>query len=495
MAKYKLKKFVTVRCGQNLEKFSLPDFKMSQENPNDQQPKFVNRKLQKKMRNEQKQQKQQQQQQQQQGNQDVNKGQPRKESNRQQQQQHQGGGHGNQRQQPHGRGSQQQNQQQSNQQGQNKSDNNQNNQSAASVSVEPTSGISSLFSHIPSVHKWSSKELLEQIRPQDRALIHPSLIEFALQTSQDISLDEDERTRKFLLMMKRQINDEPALPKEQFRAALFNLLKRTMTLLTCIRLNTIGIGNSVRFIKRQLTETQMETEELRSTLMEALDSFIEDKINDVANFLSKTTANTIVDGDVIMTYGYSPIICKALKIAADNKVKFRVIVVDSRPNFDSRTLIEQISDLDVRYVLISGLSYVMPEVKKVLIEPNGILSNNAAQTPIGTAMISMVAHECGVPVIFVCGSYRFVSDVRIDALSKNERISDELLQPVPIPNMKTDAEYLALIYDVTPGEYVDVVMSELGNIPVNSISTNIKFIQDSYTMFSKKKTNTTTAKK
>lgn len=460
-------------------------------NQNDQHPKFVNRKLQKKMRQEQKLQKQQEQ-----GNQDGNKGQPKKENNKQQQQQNQGGGQGNQRQQNHGKGSQQQNQRQSNQQDQNKSESNQNNSPAAPPSEPAVSGISSLFSHIQAVHKWSSKELLEQIRPQDRALIHPSLIEFALQTAQDISLDEDERTRKFLLMMKRQISDEPAVSRELFRQALFNLLKRTMTLLTCIRLNTIGIGNSVRFIKKQLSsEVIMETEELRSTLMEALDYFIEDKINDVADFLSKTTANTIVDGDVIMTYGYSPIICKALKIAADNKIKFRVIVVDSRPNFDSRTLVEQISDLDVRYVLISGLSYVMPEVKKVLIEPNGILSNNAAQTPIGTAMISMVAHECGVPVIFVCGSYRFVSDVRIDALSKNERISDELLQPVPCQNMKTDAEYLALIYDVTPGQYVDVVMSELGNIPVNSISTNIKFIQDSYTMFSKKKTATSPTKK
>ena len=41
------------------------------------------------------------------------------------------------------------------------------------------------------------------------------------------------------------------------------------------------------------------------------------------------------------------------------------------------------------------------------------------------------------------------------------------------------------MYDVTPGMYVDVVICELGNIPVNSISTNIKYIQEYYAMFCK----------
>ena len=132
----------------------------------------------------------------------------------------------------------------------------------------------------------------------------------------------------------------------------------------------------------------------------------------------------------------------------------------------------------------------MPEVKKVLIEPCGILSNNAAQTPAGTAMIAMVASDCNVPVFFVCGSYRFVSDVRIDALSKNEIVGKEFIGKGPNGDARTDMEYLALAYDVTPGQYVDLVICELGNIPLNSISTNIKFIQESYTMFSRTKAKT-----
>ena len=393
--------------------------------------------------------------------------------------------------------------QNSRQQGQNKSQNkgksNESNENKnKQQEPENQSEIGSLFSHILVVHKWTSKELLDKLKPSDRPLIHPALLEYALQTAQDISLDEDERTKKFLRMMKQQINDEPISPNDDFYYAVYLLIKRTMNLLSNIRLTPIGVGNVVRYIKNIVTSHQdhkfASPEEFRTHLKNTIDHYISDKIDDVAQFLAKTTAKSILDGDVILTYGYSPVICKALKLAANNKVKFKVIVVDSRPNFNSRTLIEQIPDLDVRYVLISGLSYVMPEVKKVLIEPNGILSNNAAQTPIGTAMISMVAHECGVPVIFVCGSYRFVSDVRIDALSKNERISEELIKTPPRDNIKTDPEYLSLIYDVTPGQYVDVVICELGNIPVNSISTNIKFIQEAYTMFTRPQTKSVNSK-
>jgi translation initiation factor eIF-2B subunit delta len=128
---------------------------------------------------------------------------------------------------------------------------------------------------------------------------------------------------------------------------------------------------------------------------------------------------------------------------------------------------------------MSGLSYVMPEVKKVLIEPCGILSNNAALTPIGTAMIAMVAHEFGVPVIMPCPSYRFVEKVSIDGLARNEILSKNfVIQRTEATGVKAD--YLALAYDVTPGQYIDIVMCEVGNLPVNSISAMMTVIQESY---------------
>jgi translation initiation factor eIF-2B subunit delta len=245
--------------------------------------------------------------------------------------------------------------------------------------------IVSLFSHIPIVHRLSSAELLEGTKcGVDRSIIHPALLEFALQAAQDLSLGE-----------------------ERFTFAINSLIRRTMTFLysSNCHMTPVGIANAIRFLKAQNSQSEDLPDEERSTrLINALHHFIEDKIDEVVEFIERTVSETIVEGDIILTYGCPPTICNAFLKAHEWGVRFRVIIVDSRPNFDAKRLIEKISELDVRYVLITGLSYVMPEAKKVLIEPCSILSNNTAQTPIRTAVISTVAHESGVPVMFACPS-------------------------------------------------------------------------------------------
>ena len=351
---------------------------------------------------------------------------------------------------------------------------------------EPPPATASFLSHIPVVEKPTSQKLLEKLPPSERARVHPALMEFALSTAADLSIDEDERTRRFLTMVMHLIKDEPVKEREPFQQTIFALLKRTLAFLSLIRVIPIGIENATEFIRIQNKPSRsMKPEEHREHLLAAIAHFIDEKIDDVFKFIADAAAGTISDGDVVMTYGWSEIICRALRRAMKQGKKFRVVVVDSRPNFDSRRLIEELKPLDVTYVLISGLSYVMPEVKKVLIEPYGILSNNTAVTPIGTSMVSMVAHEFRVPVIFVCGSYRFANDVRIDSLTKNEVISPDLVVPAPKAGINPDKDYFALTYDVTPGEYVDMVISELGDIPVNSIATKIQYIQESYSMCAK----------
>jgi translation initiation factor eIF-2B subunit delta len=222
------------------------------------------------------------------------------------------------------------------------------------VAEEPRpSLIASLFSHIPVVHRLSSAELLEGTKREgDRSMIHPALLEFALQAAQDLSLDEDERTRVFLQMMINQIRDEPVDEKQRFPVLFSSLIKRTMGFLYSSnrRLTPVGIGNAIRFLKAQnpSDESMESAEERRARLINALHHFIEDKIDEVVEFIERTVSETIVEGDVILTYGWSPTICNAFLKAHERGVRFRVIVVDSRPNFDAKRLVEKIWELDVR---------------------------------------------------------------------------------------------------------------------------------------------------
>ena len=462
------------------------------ENPTESKPKQEAKPQQQQQQNQNQQQKQQNQKQQQ--GQNQNKQQQQKQGQKQQQNQGQ-----NQKQQQQGqnqKGNQQQNQKQQNQgqkqqpkQQQQKVEKQPQAQAQPQKVEEPESEITKLFSHILVVEKCSSQKLIKMASEKNAGIpLHPALIEYVLSTSFDISVDENENCKRFMKAMHQMIEDEPISENERFIYSILRIIKVTMTLLNKIRMTTPGIGNCVRFIKAQLPKdkvlkTVAADEEFRAALLAAIDNFVREKIEDVESLLVRSVSNKLLEGDVVLTYGYSPIIIQALREASKEK-KFRIIVVDSRPSFNSKRVVEQLPDLDVRYVLISGLSYVMPEVTKVLIEPSGILSNNAALTPVGTAMIAMVAHEFDVPVLFVCGSYKFVGDVRVDALAKNEILGPQLVPSLPGDKASKDKEYFALMYDVTPGEYVNVVISEIGENPVNSISTNMKYIQESYTFFS-----------
>jgi hypothetical protein len=64
-------------------------------------------------------------------------------------------------------------------------------------------------------------------------------------------------------------------------------------------------------------------------------------------------------------------------------------------------------------------------------------------------------------------------------LRRNEILAQEFLKPRPEwTGVMVDS--LALVYDITPGQSVDIVMCEIANQQVNSISAMTKVIQDTY---------------
>lgn len=75
----------------------------------------------------------------------------------------------------------------------------------------------------------------------------------------------------------------------------------------------------------------------------------------------------IASGDVILTYGYSSLLLRILlKAFVDDKKEFRVVVLDSSPRSEGLQLLRKLvaANIPSEYMLISGASYIMPEVWK-----------------------------------------------------------------------------------------------------------------------------------
>lgn len=74
--------------------------------------------------------------------------------------------------------------------------------------------------------------------------------------------------------------------------------------------------------------------------------------------ISLKVREKISNGDVILTYGCSSLIKRTLVEAfRDSEIKFRVIVVDSRPDHEGQEMLKSLAMLGINctYVLINSI--------------------------------------------------------------------------------------------------------------------------------------------
>ncbi len=69
----------------------------------------------------------------------------------------------------------------------------------------------------------------------------------------------------------------------------------------------------------------------------------------------------INDKDTILVFSFSSLLEAVLSSAAKQTNRFRVIVVDTRPKFEGRKLLQRLVSLgvDVQYVMLTALGFVM----------------------------------------------------------------------------------------------------------------------------------------
>jgi translation initiation factor eIF-2B subunit delta len=209
-------------------------------------------------------------------------------------------------------------------------------------------------------------------------------------------------------------------------------------------------------------------------------------------------------GDVILTYGSSSIVEQSILRAHIQGIPFSVIVVDSKPLFEGKQLARKLANhgLKVRYYLITGASHAVRDATKVFLGAHAMMSNGRLYSRVGTALVSMLASSQSLPVIVLCESVKFTERVALDSIVGNEVApADELLSEIereallplrPIlpqslrkgDNEETKAEtgdvlrwieespnlqMLQVLYDVTPAEYINMVITEYGSLPPSSV--------------------------
>lgn len=236
-----------------------------------------------------------------------------------------------------------------------------------------------------------------------------------------------------------------------------------------------------------------------------------DRVTVADKLISEFGEKKIENGDVILTYASSSIVEKTILRAHTAGISFSVIVVDSKPLFEGKQLARKLANhgVTVKYFLITGASHAVKQASKVLLGAHAMMSNGRLYSRVGTALISMLAHAQSLPVIVLCESVKFTERVALDSIVGNEvapaeqLLSEgergELLGLKPhLPKSlltrlgeksdeasekKVDSssevldwidgsenlQLLQVLYDVTPAEYINMVITEYGSLPPSSV--------------------------
>jgi translation initiation factor eIF-2B subunit delta len=351
-----------------------------------------------------------------------------------------------------------------------------------------------ILSHLPE-HCFKSSDQL----PYKYSNLHPSVIEVGLKQNRFKIVGSNERCRSmlhalklvltlkknllFALKLVKMIEEYRTPSDKQFSRDLEARLNHHIEFLANCRLLSSNMRNAIRVVKLIISNVNPEITEdqARKDVLARIDFFVKTRIELASKEVVRYVSSKIQNGDVILVYGCSTSVLSSLKHSSAQGKKFRVVVVDSRPRLEGKTLLKELknSGLDCTYILLNAVSYLLREVTKVLLGAHTFFANGHMLARVGSAMISLLAKVHSVPVIVCCESYKFSSRVQIDSLVYNELINEDCVVPISDPARREQLSEalkstkklhtLHLLYDVTPPELIDVIATEFGLVPTTSV--------------------------
>lgn len=387
-----------------------------------------------------------------------------------------------------------------------------------------------LFLHLKQYER-DSGSLSRKVGFSENAWVHPSVLTLGLRYSEFIIRGADARMVAMFQAFVDVIRDftTPPNSNEYFQRALTKQLNLLFDFLTRCRPHSISMGNAFNFLKAAInssaksaalassssppptsatataTATAVDAEERAAAVEEEervakrfifahMEAYVRDNIFAAGEEIAIAGSKLIVDGNVILVFAWSSVVERTLLYSHKAGKRFTVLVVGARPHQEGLELLQRLvkHGLTCRYGNLQAISYMLQGVDKVFLGASALLSNGAILSRAGTAMVAMMAKAQRKPVYVFAGAHKFSERVLLDSIVYNELGDPEDLL-VDNNTMRTSRHVLAdwrdsptlkllnLQYDVTSSEFVDMVVTEVGNLPPTSVSVILRERNDKAT--------------
>jgi ribose 1,5-bisphosphate isomerase len=250
--------------------------------------------------------------------------------------------------------------------------------------------------------------------------------------------------------------DLPAFTAEMGRAA---------EMLVATRPTAVSLPNAVHIVMTGLDRAK-DTEDARSGLVRRADGFIQSSrhaVEDIARF----GARHIRDGDTILTHCNSEVALGCIIEAHRSGKEISVFATEVRPRNQGHITIRTLNDAGIRtnFIVDSAVRSFIHDVDLVIVGADAVTVNGAVVNKIGTAQVAHTAKEARVNMIVAAETYKFAPRTIVgDLIQIEERGPDEVL-PEAIRKTLPNVTVRNPAFDVTPAEYIDLIVTEAGAIP------------------------------
>lgn len=251
-------------------------------------------------------------------------------------------------------------------------------------------------------------------------------------------------------------DDLPAFRREMAKAA---------EMLVATRPTAVSLPNAVHIVMAGLDRAG-DTGTARDGIVRRADGFIRssrDALENIAQF----GARHIRDGDTILTHCNSEAALACIVEAHRSGKEIEVFATEVRPRNQGHITIRTLNDAGIptNFIVDSAVRSFISDIDLVIVGADAVTVNGAVVNKIGTSQVAHTAKEARVNMIVAAETWKFAPRTIVgEFISIEERPPEEVL-PEAVARTLPHVTVRNPAFDVTPAEFIDLIVTEAGAIP------------------------------
>jgi ribose 1,5-bisphosphate isomerase len=235
--------------------------------------------------------------------------------------------------------------------------------------------------------------------------------------------------------------------------------------LVATRPTAVSLPNAVHIVMSGIERARTFEEAQEGVILRA-EKFIHSSQHAVEK-IAQFGARHIRDGDTILTHCNSEAALGCIIEAHRSGKEIEVFATEVRPRNQGLVTIRTLNDAGIKtnFIVDSAVRSFISDVDLVIVGADAVTVNGAVVNKIGTSQVAHTAHEARVNVVVAAETYKFAPRtiigelITIEERDGNEILADEISSTLPHVTVRNPA------FDVTPAEYIDLIVTEAGAIP------------------------------